>query len=74
MSNLIHLGLSRHRYCDIEADVIVDFSTAAAIPALLDYAEAKKWFQKAADQGDADSQYNLGSLYYDGHGVTQDYA
>lgn len=28
--------------CDIEADVIVDFSTAAAIPALLDYAEAKK--------------------------------
>ena len=27
--------------CDIEADVIVDFSTAAAIPALLDYAEKK---------------------------------
>jgi len=28
--------------CDVEADVIVDFSTAAAIPALLDYAENKK--------------------------------
>ena len=27
--------------CNIEADVIVDFSTAAAIPALLDYAEEK---------------------------------
>lgn len=27
--------------CDIDADVIVDFSTAAAIPALLDYAEKK---------------------------------
>ncbi len=28
--------------CDIEADVIVDFSTAAAIPALLNYAEKKE--------------------------------
>ncbi len=28
--------------CDVEADVIIDFSTAAAIPALLDYAEDKK--------------------------------
>lgn len=28
--------------CDIEADVIIDFSTAAAIPSLLDYVQTKK--------------------------------
>ncbi len=28
--------------CNAEADVIIDFSTAAAIPALLDFARAKK--------------------------------
>ena len=27
----------------------------------------------AADQGDADAQYNLGWMYYNGDGVTQDY-
>ena len=29
---------------------------------------------RAAEQGDADAQYNLGVMYYDGRGVTQDYA
>ena len=28
-----------------------------------DFKEAVKWYQKAADQGDADAQYNLGSRY-----------
>lgn len=28
--------------CNIDADVIIDFSTASAVPALLDYAKAKK--------------------------------
>lgn len=27
-----------------------------------------------AEQGDAEAQYNLGMLYYEGHGVRQDYA
>ena len=39
-----------------------------------DYAEANKWFRKAAEQGLADAQYNLGSAYCRGHGVKQDYA
>jgi TPR repeat protein len=30
------------------------------------------WFRKAADQGYADAQYNLGLMYADGQGVTQD--
>jgi TPR repeat protein len=33
--------------------------------------EAAKWFRKAADQGYAPAQYNLGLLYLSGQGVAQ---
>lgn len=36
------------------------------------YAEARNWFRKAADQGDKLAQGKLG-LMYDGYGVKQDY-
>ncbi len=39
----------------------------------IDYNEAKKWFQKAADQGYASAQYNLAVMYGKGKGVHQDY-
>ena len=39
-----------------------------------DYAEAVKWLRKAADQGVADAQFNLGLLYLGGDGVNQNYA
>ena len=32
-----------------------------------------KWYRKAAEQGDADAQYNLGISYDRGEGVPQDY-
>ena len=35
--------------------------------------EAVIWYRKAADQGDADAQYNLGIRYADGKGISQDY-
>jgi TPR repeat protein len=38
-----------------------------------DYNEAAKWFTKAAQQGLADAQNNLGTIYSDGQGVLQDY-
>ena len=38
-----------------------------------DYAEAVNWYRKAANQGDAMAQYNLGSMYADSQGVPQDY-
>ncbi|MEI6709304.1 MAG: tetratricopeptide repeat protein, partial [Methylococcales bacterium] len=38
-----------------------------------DYNQAVFWFNKAAEQGDADGQYQLGFMYYYGKGVTQDY-
>ena len=39
-----------------------------------DYAAAVSWYRKAADQGDANAQYNLGIMYDNGQGVPQDYA
>ena len=39
-----------------------------------DYAQAALWYRKAAEQGYAVAQYNLGRLYDDGRGVPQDYA
>jgi hypothetical protein len=35
----------------------------------LDYAEALKWFSRAAEQGHAGSQNNLGIMYNSGLGV-----
>mgnify|MGYP002130524370 CR=1 FL=1 len=39
-----------------------------------DEVESVKWFRKAADQGDATAQFNLGSMYANGQGTAQDYA
>jgi TPR repeat protein len=39
-----------------------------------DYDEAMKWFGKAAEQGFAEAQHNLGSMYDNGEGVEQDYS
>jgi len=38
-----------------------------------DDAAAVSWYQKAADQGYALAQVNLGLMYVNGHGVSQDY-
>ena len=37
-----------------------------------DEVEAVKWFRKAADQGEADAQNNLGNMYANGQGVAKD--
>ena len=39
-----------------------------------DYAEAAKWFFRAAEQGDPVAQHNLGLAYHDGNGVPHDRA
>ena len=39
-----------------------------------DYTQAVNWYRKAADQGLATAQENLGDLYFLGKGVTQDYS
>ncbi|XOC34472.1 sel1 repeat family protein [Haemophilus influenzae] len=37
-----------------------------------DYAEAIKWYQKAAEQDYAKAQFNLGTMYHNGEGVKRD--
>lgn len=37
------------------------------------YAEAAKWYKKAAEQGNAEAQNSIGSMYFFGQGVLQDY-
>ena len=39
-----------------------------------DYAKALIWYHKAAKQGHADTQVNLGFMLREGQGVKQDYA
>ena len=38
-----------------------------------DFEVAVEWYRKAADQGIANAQINLGFMYEKGQGVTQDY-
>jgi len=37
-----------------------------------DFSEAARWYRKAADQGDAKAQVDLGYLYNHGSGVPED--
>jgi TPR repeat protein len=37
------------------------------------YAAAASWYRKAAEQGHASAQFNLGLMYSSGGGVPQDY-
>ena len=39
-----------------------------------DYAEAVKWYRKAAEQGYTYAQYNLGYCYAKGQGASLDYS
>ena len=38
-----------------------------------DFGEAVRLYRKAADRGDADAQFNLGTMYDQGEGVKQDF-
>jgi hypothetical protein len=39
-----------------------------------DYQAAMDWYRKAAEQGSAEAQHNVGSIYCSGDGVPQDYS
>ena len=40
----------------------------------IDYHTAAKWYKIAADKGDSNDQFGLGSLYYRGLGTVQHFA
>jgi len=47
------------------------YATGRGVPQ--DYAQAVKCFRLAADQGNADAQFNLGQMYANVQGVPRDY-
>jgi uncharacterized protein len=47
------------------------YKWGVGVPA--DYAEAVKWYRRAADQGSMAAQWLLAQMYEDGYGVEQDY-
>jgi TPR repeat protein len=49
-----------------------DFDEGLAALQAGDYAEAVIWYRRAAEQGHAQAQYNLGFMYGSGLGVPQD--
>ena len=55
-------------------NVVHGDKTAVGRGVTKDEDEAVKWFRKAADQGDAAAQCNLGNMYAEGRGVTKDEA
>ena len=50
------------------------FEKATELSLKKEYAEAVKWFRKAADMGEPNAQYNLGLCYATGDGVEKDMA
>ena len=46
------------------------YATGLGVPQ--DEAEAVRWYRLAAEQGDAEAQFNLGAMYAIGRGVPQD--
>jgi TPR repeat protein len=49
------------------------FILGGAYYTLKNYTEAMKWYRRAANQGYADAQSNLGELYFAGRGAPQSY-
>ena len=44
---------------------------AKGIGTTQDYEQAKYWFEKAAHSDNAEAQFNLGIVYYEGEGTAQ---
>jgi TPR repeat protein len=57
---------------DAQSDLGLMYADGQGTPN--DYAEAIRWFRKAAEQGYAEAQFNLGLMYNQGLGMPQDYA
>ena len=61
--------------CDAEAMLIVSFYYLNGFGTIEENIEiSNEWIRKAAEQGDSEGQWRLGSMYEDGKGVEKDLA
>ena len=67
------IALSASGLAQVNTDISNVMAQAKAAHERDDYAEAIRWYRVAADQGSAAAQFNLGVLYENGQGVTQNY-
>lgn len=70
----IQSALPRAKRGDSEAQFKIGTAYHEGLGVLRDYAEAARWWRKAAMQGHANAQYNLGVMYHQGEGIRQDQA
>ena len=70
MRTILGLGLLS---AAIALPALADFAAGLAAFQKGDYSTAAKEWRPLAEEGDAATQFNLGLLYLDGHGVPQDY-
>src|SRR5262245_39509714 len=66
------LGQAQRGDANAQSELGWKYAKGEGVPQ--DYAEAVKWFRKAADQGNFAAQINLGASYAKGEGVPQDFA
>jgi len=67
-------GVTKAEQNDPQAQFDLGFEYEQGIGVEKNYAEAVKWYRKAAEQNFAPAQYNLGACYLSGEGVSKDYA
>ena len=65
--------LDRAKRGDCHAQYDVAFAYQHGQGVNQDYAEALRWYRRAAEQGDPSAQLKLGLMYEHGQGVVQDY-
>ena len=58
---------------DFDRPNVVGFSYYNGVGVVKDFKKAIYWYTKAADQGYADAQFNIGVCYELGHGVNEDF-
>ncbi len=75
MMRRVHVGFARQRSRDslwLSSTLAWHTPTERVLPK--DEAEAVRWYRKAAEQGYAQAQFNLGVVYANGRGVAKDEA
>ena len=66
-------GAAADSYVDAGAQASVGAKYTAGTNATKDFQEAVRSWQRAAEQGDPEGQYNLGLMYDKGQGVSKDF-